>query len=175
MSICCVHAQNKTIDLYEFIRAAIPDSGQTTTAVSWQKGVSGGTLVKWQKAAPVKGILGYSRNGMSKIKAGTGKPENIEVSLSGDKIGYNEIQLNKSLPEDYQMDKLLGTKSYKAQLIKKDDSGFPTYFYKLKIPGKKDVWCILQAEMPGTAVEDAEMSLDIIILFDYSEFKRRSS
>lgn len=168
-------AQTKTTDLYELIKAAVPDSAQPGNTVSWQKGIASGTTVKWQKPAPVKGAIGYSKNGSARIKLGPGKLEEISVSLSGDKNGYKEIQLNSSLPEDYKIEKLFGNKAYKAELIKKDDDGYPTYYYKIKFPGKKEVWCMFLAEMPGTMMQDAEASLDIIILFDYTEFKRRSS
>lgn len=168
-------AQVKTPDLYELIKSAVPDSAAPGIIVSWQKGLSVSPTVKWQKATPTKAVIGYSKNGSARIKIGPKKLEEISVSLSGDKNGYREIQLNSSLPEEYELEKLLGNKAYKAELIKKDGDGYPTYYYKIKFPGKKEVWCMLLAELPGTMMEDATVSLDIIILFDYSEFKKRSS
>lgn len=172
-----LRAQTKTTDLYELIRSALVDSTSPSDVADWQKGISINTAVKWDKNSPIKNnATDYFKTGSSKILLPNGKSDGISVELRGKNLrGYSEISINISLIEDHNLEKLLGKKNYLSTLLKKEGEGYPILDHKVKFPGKKDVWMMLFPLMPGTLMPEEETTLTVIILFDYKEYKSRSS
>ena len=117
----------------------------------------------------------YFKDGGARVKPSNKKFERVEIFLRGNTLeGYSEIRLKTNWGEGYAIEKLIGNKPYSITLLKKDVSGLPNYvndyYYKLKLPGKKDVWVILESNINRNDIY--KFTLYIRIIFDYEAFKK---
>ena len=172
------NSQTKSIDLYDLIRNSVPDSSSTKNVTDWQNGISINPLVKWVNNKLKKSLGYYYKDGGARVKPNNKKPEHVDIFLRGNTLeGYSEIRLKTNWGEGYAIEKLLGNKPYTITLLKKDVSGLPNYendyYYKLKLPGKKDVWVISESSINRN--DNYKFALYIRIIFDYEAFKSEAA
>ena len=172
------NCQTKSIDLYDLIRNSVPDSSSTKNVTDWQNGISINPLVKWVNNKLKKSLGYYYKDGGARVKPNNKKPEHVDIFLRGNTLeGYSEIRLHTNWGEGYAIEKLLGNKPYTITLLKKDVSGLPNYendyYYKLKLPGKKDVWVISESSINRN--DNYKFALYIRIIFDYEAFKSEAA
>ncbi len=172
------NCQTKSIDLYDLIRSSVPDSSATENVTDWQNGISINPVVKWVNNKPKKSMGYYYKDGGGRVKSSNKKFEHVEIFLRGNTLeGYSEIRLKTSWGEGYAIEKLIGNKPYTITLLKKDVSGLPNYvndyYYKLKLPGKKDVWVISESNINRN--DNYKFALYIRIIFDYEAFKSEAA
>lgn len=173
------NAQTKSVELYDLVKMFAPDSAKVASVNDWKTGATVNSPVKWETASPQKNPIGYIKNGNFKLSFNGKSIANSDISLSGKTLGgYSEIQLGTTSPSEngtpsYLLEKLFGSKKFSAKLIRTEEGANPTYYYELKMPGKKTIWLILFAEHMGGG-DDESLTLNIICLFDQKEFERRS-
>ena len=174
-----VNAQTKPVELFHLVRMLTPDSAKTTALNDWNTASAANSPIKWASHIPKDHPVGYIKSGSSNVSFDGKNTANTGISLIGHTMdGYSEVQFSTTPPLDngipsYALEKLLGAKKFTANLIKVTEGTYPTYYYDLKIPGKKPIWIIMFAErMEG--VEAAVYTLNIDCFFDKVEFDIRN-
>ncbi len=171
-----VTAQNSTVTLYSLIQQFTPGEANPSLSADWKTGTS--SLVKWQNSAPKKTPIGYLKSGTAPVVLQ--KQTVCSIDLSGSTLaGYTEISLTIKPPKAkdgsyaYDAKTLFGSMASQATLIKKDDGGFPMYYYRLNIPGKKPLWLIIMLDSGGSHAREDDAMVNIICLTDKKEFDKR--
>lgn len=166
------NAQTKKIELIDLVKNYLPDASVAANSLSWTNGKDAAGAVKWQSINP-------TASGRYMVKYGSaavlilGKPMTCvdeisekkssckwQVSLTGTKTGYTSFSISTDNfpvndPEKF-LKTLFGEGASAFSLYKNCMEGamFWSRALKVAIPGKKQVWMLMEKEaLAGTAMQ----------------------
>lgn len=150
--ISIVSYSQKQVELFNLVKAFIPDSSEYSAVGNWAVGKPTTYPVKWENDRVTMSddmTINFYRKGTANISINrapllvSGKPMLWNVMIKGPRAGFSSFTIksapHKSFKPKAEIDSLLFNSNYTFKLLKacskNENSGF--YYYKLNIPGKE--------------------------------------